>query len=136
MADASEVKRLLANITTMSHEDMANTLALLDELEERKRTNLARMDFLAFIAAVDQNYKFGAHLKRLGALLMQVEEGAKDRIAVSMAPRFGKSQMISIYYPAWYLGKHPDHKMIVASHTVDLAVDMARKVRNLMQTAE
>ncbi len=44
--------------------------------------------------------------------------------------------MISIYYPAWYLGKHPDHKVIVASHTADLAVDMARKVRNLMQTAE
>jgi predicted phage terminase large subunit-like protein len=72
----------------------------------------------------------------LGALLSEVEEGHKDRIAVSMAPRFGKSQMISIYYPAWYLGKHPDHKLIVASHTVDLAVDMARKVRNLMQTAE
>ena len=136
MTEADEVKRLLGSIKSMSHEDMANTLALLDELEDRKRTRLARMDFLAFIAAVDPAYKFGVHLKRLGALLMQVEDGGKDRIAVSMAPRFGKSQMISIYYPAWYLGKHPDHKMIVASHTVDLAVDMARKVRNLMQTAE
>jgi len=46
------------------------------------------------------------------------------------------SQMISIYYPAWYLGRHPNHKVIVASHTAELAVDMARKVRNLMQTAE
>jgi len=53
-----------------------------------------------------------------------------------MAPRFGKSQMISIYYPAWYLGLHPDHKVIVASHTAELAVDMARKVRNIMQTGE
>ena len=97
---------------------------------------LAQSEFLAFIAAVDPAYKFGTHLKRLGALLTQVELGEKDRVAVSMAPRFGKSQMISIYYPAWYLGKHPDHKMIVASHTVDLAVDMARKVRNLMQTPD
>jgi len=55
---------------------------------------------------------------------------------VSMAPRMGKSQMISIYYPAWYLGKHPDHKVIVASHTADLAVVMARKVRNLINTPE
>jgi hypothetical protein len=53
-----------------------------------------------------------------------------------MAPRFGKSQMISIYYPAWYLGRHPDHKVIVASHTADLAVVMARKVRNLIQSPE
>lgn len=132
----TEVEQLLAKLGSMSHEEMAHTLALLDELDERKRTALARQDFLAFIAAVDPAYKFGAHLKRLGALLSEVEEGHKDRIAVSMAPRFGKSQMISIYYPAWYLGKHPDHKLIVASHTVDLAVDMARKVRNLMQTAE
>ena len=127
---------MLDNLSTMSHEDMASTLALMDELDTRKRMALSRSDFLSFIAAVDPAYKFGIHLKKLGALLTQVEEGQKDRIAVSMAPRFGKSQMISIYYPAWYLGKHPDHKLIVASHTVDLAVDMARKVRNLMQTAE
>ena len=118
----------------MSAEEMANTLALLEEIDKRKRVLLAQNDFLAFIAAIDADYKFGTHLKRLGALLMQIEEGLKDRIAVSMAPRFGKSQMISIYYPAWYLGRHPDHKMILASHTSDLAVDMARKVRNLMQS--
>lgn len=134
--DEDAVKLLLANLSSMSHEDMAKTLALLDELEVRRRQHLAQTDFLAFIAAVDTSYKFGAHLKRLGALLMQVEAGEKDRVAVSMAPRFGKSLMISVYYPAWYLGNHPDHKLIVASHTVDLAVDMARKVRNLMQSEE
>lgn len=131
-----DTEKILASIGAMSHEEMAKTLALLDELEERQRISLAQSDFLAFIAAIDKSYKFGAHLKRLGALLMEVEVGTKDRIAVSMAPRFGKSQMISIYYPAWYLGKHPDHKMIVASHTGDLAIDMARKVRNLMQSEE
>jgi len=127
---------LLARLKTMSHEEMANTLALLEELESRKRIALAQSDFLAFIASIDATYKFGAHLKRLGGLLMQIEQGSKDRIAVSMAPRMGKSLMISVYFPAWYLGKHPDHKVIMASHTSDLAVDMARKVRNLMQTEE
>jgi len=125
------VEKLLQKL---SHDELAATVALLEELEERKRVKLAQSDFLAFIAAVDPAYKFGAHLKRLGALLMQVEIGVKDRVAVSMAPRFGKSQMISIYYPAWYLGLHPDHKLIIASHTGDLAIDMARKVRNLMQS--
>lgn len=126
---------LLARLPTMSAEEMAQTLAVLEELEQRRRVELARDDFLAFIAMMEPQYKFGVHLKRLGALLMQVEAGEKDRVAVSMAPRFGKSTMISIYYPAWYLGKHPMHKMIIASHTGDLAVDMARKVRNLMQTS-
>lgn len=136
MSDLSrqEVEHILAGIKTMSHDDMAAMVALLDELEARKRRQMAQADFLAFIGAVDPHYKFGTHLKRLGNLLMEVEDGTKDRVAVSMAPRFGKSTMISIYYPAWYLGKHPDHKLIIASHTGDLAVDMARKVRNLMQS--
>jgi predicted phage terminase large subunit-like protein len=129
-----DIQQVLARLHTMSHQEMADTLALLEEIEIRKRLTLARNDFLAFIGLIDAQYKFGAHLKRLGALLMDIEAGAKDRIAVSVAPRFGKSQMISIYYPAWYLGKHPEHKLIMASHTSDLAVDMARKVRNLMQT--
>lgn len=123
-------------IKGLPHNEAAELLAMMEELEERKRMKMAQDDFLAFVAAVDKNYKFGTHLKRLGRLLMDVEEGSKDRIAVSMAPRFGKSQMISIYYPAWYLGRHPDHKVIVASHTADLAVVMARKVRNLVASEE
>jgi predicted phage terminase large subunit-like protein len=123
-------------LKSLPHNEAAELLAMFDELEERKAVQAARDDFLAFIAAVDKSYKFGVHLKRLGNLLMDVEENIKNRIAVSMAPRMGKSQMISIYYPAWYLGRHPDHKVIVASHTADLAVVMARKVRNLIQSAE
>lgn len=117
-------------------DEAAELLAMFEELDGRKRQTMAQNDFLTFIAAIDPNYKFGAHLKRLGNLLMEVEQNVKNRIAVSMAPRMGKSQMISIYYPAWYLGKHPDHKVIVASHTADLAVVMARKVRNLINTPE
>ena len=120
----------------LSPKEMADMIAMIDELESRKRVAAAQADFLAFVALIDRTYKFGSHLKRLGRLLIEVESGKKDRIAVSMAPRFGKSQMISIYYPAWYLGRNPDHKVIVASHTADLAIDMARKVRNLMQTEE
>lgn len=123
-------------VKSMPHAEAAELLAMFDELEERKAVQAAQNDFLAFIAAIDKSYKFGAHLKRLGHLLMDVEQNIKNRIAVSMAPRMGKSQMISIYYPAWYLGRHPDHKVIVASHTADLAVVMARKVRNLIQSAE
>lgn len=123
-------------IRNMPHNEAAELLVMFDEIEERKRVQMARDDFLAFIAAIDKPYKFGTHLKRLGSLLMDVEQDIKSRIAVSMAPRMGKSQMISIYYPAWYLGRHPDHKVIVASHTADLALVMARKVRNLINTPE
>lgn len=135
--DQTLTPELIAKISKkLPPDEAAELIAMFDEIDGRKRQTLAQNDFLAFIAAIDGNYKFGAHLKRLGHLLMQVETNEKNRIAVSMAPRMGKSQMISIYYPAWYLGKHPDHKVIVASHTADLAVVMARKVRNLINTPE
>lgn len=135
--DQTLTPELIAKISKkLPPDEAAELIAMFDEIDGRKRQTLAQNDFLAFIAAIDANYKFGAHLKRLGHLLMQVETNEKNRIAVSMAPRMGKSQMISIYYPAWYLGKHPDHKVIVASHTADLAVVMARKVRNLINTPE
>jgi len=37
-------------------------------------------------------------------------------------------------FPAWYLGKHPDHKVLEASHTASLAQDFGREVRNLVAT--
>jgi len=51
-----------------------------------------------------------------------------------MPPRHGKSQLVSIYFPAWFLGKNPDKKVLMVSHTTDLAVDFGRKVRNLIST--
>lgn len=40
------------------------------------------------------------------------------------------SNIISIHFPSWFLGKYPDKQIIMASHTGDLAVDFGRKVRN------
>jgi predicted phage terminase large subunit-like protein len=34
--------------------------------------------------------------------------------------------------PAWFLGKYPHKKIIMASHTADLAVNFGRRVRNLV----
>jgi predicted phage terminase large subunit-like protein len=40
--------------------------------------------------------------------------------------------MISYLAPAWFLGKYPHKKIIMASHTADLAVNFGRRVRNLV----
>lgn len=120
----------------MPAHEMARILELVEELENRKRVRMCQKSFIAFIIAMQPDYKLGTHLKQLAQLLEAVEKGEKDRILVNMAPRFGKSLMLSTYYPAWYIGNHPDHKLIIASHTADLAVDFLRKVRNVMLTPE
>ena len=70
--DAAKIEKLIAGLPA---EQQADLLALLEELETRKLNAADQMDFLAFIARVDRNYKFVIHLKRLGPLLMDVDEG-------------------------------------------------------------
>ena len=42
------------------------------------------------------------------------------------------SNITSLLYPAWFIGKNPTKSIILVSHTTDLAVDFGRKVRNLI----
>ena len=132
----NEIQYLLENLSRFSPEEKADILAILEEVDERTRVERAREHFLDFVLAMQDDYMVGPHHKTLTTLLEAVERGDKDRIAVSIAPRFGKSHLISYYYPAWYLGRHPEHFVIMASHTADLAVDFSRKVRNLISSPE
>ena len=43
-------------IKNMPHHEAAELLVMFDEIEERKRVQMARDDFLAFIAAIDKQY--------------------------------------------------------------------------------
>lgn len=120
----------------MSPQDMMNVLEIIEEIEARKLVAQCNKSLIAFVIYMMPEYKLGLHLKQLYELLEDIECGNKDRILVNMAPRFGKSLAISTYFPAWYIGKNPSHKLLIASHTADLAVDFLRKVRNIMQTPE
>jgi hypothetical protein len=91
-------------------------------------------DLIAFCKHMQPDYKVGKHHRILANLLMDIAEGGEDRVCVNMPPRHGKSQLVSIYFPAWFLGKYPNKKVLMVSHTTDLAVDFGRKVRNLIDS--
>lgn len=55
---------------------------------------------------------------------------------ISVPPRHGKSELASKHFPAWYLGKHPEHEIVLTSYSAELATDFGRHARNLMQTSE
>lgn len=131
-----DIDLLLANIDHLSEDELTELEQLVSELEGRQRLQRIRDDLIAFCCHMQADYKVGNHHRRLANLLEDIEARRKDRICVSVPPRHGKSQMVSIYYAAWYLGKNPTHKVMLVSHTTDLAVDFGRKVRNLINTAE
>lgn len=66
-------------------------------------------------------------------------EGADDevvtfnRLVVEMPPRHGKSELISRYLPAWYLGRHPTEHVILCSYEANFAAVWGGRVRDLLQ---
>lgn len=131
---AAEIEEMIRRLDEFSPEEQSEIEQLADVLQQRKLAAQCRDDLIAFCKHMDPNYKVGKHHRRLADLLMKMERGEEDRIGVSVPPRHGKSQMVSIFFPAWYLGRNPDKKVLMVSHTADLAVDFGRKVRNTVDS--
>lgn len=62
--------------------------------------------------------------------MQDVAAGKEKRVMIFMPPRHGKSELASIKFPAWYLGKFPTKEVMCCSATADLAEDFARKTRD------
>jgi predicted phage terminase large subunit-like protein len=133
MSDA-DIEALLQNFDKFDAAEQQEILEIADTLAERKKSASARDDLIEFCKAMQPDYKVGKHHRILADLLMQLAEGRQDRVCVNIPPRHGKSQLVSIYFPAWFIGRHPNKKVLMVSHTTDLAVDFGRKVRNLIDT--
>lgn len=140
-----DIQLMLDNLDNYSPEEQHELFKIVSELETQKRAEAARQDLIEFCKLMQPDYKVGKHHRILADLLMEIERGreydiegnpltgtGKDRICVNMPPRHGKSQLVSIYFPAWFLGRNPEMKVLMVSHTTDLAVDFGRKVRNII----
>lgn len=88
-----------------------------------------RRRFDAFIRRLFPGYIGGAHIDALVAALTWAASTPDARLIVTLPPRHGKSLHVSEYLPAWYLGRHPDRRVIGAAHTQDLADEFSRRVR-------
>lgn len=73
------------------------------------------------------------HLRLLSEKIVAVATGRIPRLIVTMPPRHGKSELISKYTPAWYLGSHPDNKVMLASYADTFAATWGRKSRDLLE---
>ena len=130
----ADIQKLLDNLDAFSPEEIAEIDKMAGELTTRKENQAAYDDLIEFCKRMQPDYIVGKHHRMLADMLMDIAEGKKDRICVNIPPRHGKSQLVSIMFPAWFLGRNPTKKVMMVSHTTDLAVDFGRKVRNLIAT--
>jgi predicted phage terminase large subunit-like protein len=124
--------KLRQAMPAMPDKQRRRTLELLKRYDANMTQDMGKESFLDFINHVYPGYKVGPHHLKLIQIFEDIAAGKKKRVIVNIAPRHGKSELISYLAPAWFLGKYPHKKIIMGSHTADLAVNFGRRVRNLV----
>ena len=124
--------KLRQAMPAMPDKQRRRTLELLKRYDANMTQDMGKESFLDFINHVYPGYKVGPHHLKLIQIFEDIAAGKKKRVIVNIAPRHGKSELISYLAPAWFLGKYPQKKIIMGSHTADLAVNFGRRVRNLV----
>ena len=124
--------RQLLDVLPETHKDIPKIRTLLrEDRKERCRNN-----FLPFVKEMWSAFIPGKHHRDMADAFERVANGTLKRLIINMPPRHTKSEFASYLFPAWFLGKYPEKKIIQTAHTAELAVGFGRKVRNLVNTPD
>ena len=108
-------------------------LPLLDVPREDRAAVLARSHLIPFtIRMYGSQYRPGRHHHLIANVLEAVERGDLRRVIIQVPPRHGKSTIASEHFPAWYLGRNPDRRIIACSYAAHLAYRFSRRARNML----
>ena len=72
----------------------------------------------------------------LAEALESIERGELKRLLVLMPPRHGKSEIVSLRFPCWYLAKHPEDYIVQAGYAESIALTHSRKARDIFVSTE
>lgn len=88
---------------------------------------------MALAMYVDKRYLPAPHLTLINRSLCEMLHGNLRRLMVFTPPRHGKSELLSVYTPACWLGNRPDDRVITASYSGDLAQEFAARSREIFR---
>ena len=111
---------------------------MIEDLTRAEYEALLRQDFATFATRCfhDLNPQtelaMNWHLERIAAKLTAVREGKIRRLIINLPPRYLKSLMASIAFPAWCLGHDSSAQFLSVCYGQDLADKLARDCRSIM----
>lgn len=99
---------------------------------ELARRELARRSFARYLAYVHgagwQRTRFSEYLAREIQAFVETDTGnAYDILVIESPPQHGKSMTVTESAPAFFLGRHPDWRVILASYNDETAEKFARR---------
>ncbi|WP_316397339.1 terminase large subunit domain-containing protein [Bradyrhizobium sp. 33ap4] len=130
-----------------AHQD-AEVVALRRQvavLERADAATLARERFMPFIKFTSPDpeapndvkrsrYKNARHHDATARALEEVEKANYEFLILVEPPRHGKSEQVSRRLPPWYIGRHPNHNVVVATYSDEFAEDFGANVRAIMNS--
>ena len=131
--DPDQVQNILQTLPSTEKQEL---LKLLEDLDKAKTRENSKTDFLTFVRHVWPAFIAGRHHRTMADAFERVANGELKRLIVNMPPRHTKAEFASYLFPAWFLGKYPQKKVIQTAHTAELAVGFGRKVRNLFENQD
>ena len=112
----------------------------LKGLLEQKVNQQANTDFITFVRMMApmlvSDWRMGRHIEVISDKLKDLEDGTIKRLMVFLPPRSSKSVICSKLFPAWYIGRNPEHEILTVSHSDQLSSDFGRSVRDIVNTEE
>lgn len=136
-ADEAEKVPEPQSTSEQDQKKQADLSAQVKAEQELAKRILARKHLLPFVERFNPDYLPGwVHkdiCQRLEKFSEQVANQESPRLMLFMPPRHGKSTLASVAFPAWHLGRHPDHEFISCSYSGSLAMNFSRKVRQLLR---
>ena len=79
-------------------------------------------------------YERAKHLSLVADKLEAIESGKIKRLMLFMPPRHGKSELCSIRFPAWFLGRNQQKQIIGCSYAENLAYTFSYAIRETIST--
>lgn len=128
-----ELEELIGQLPAAEQEKLLQQVSEYKLALERER---CQGSFLAFVKKMWPGFISGRHHAVVAKAFEDVAAGKIKRLAISMPPRHTKSEFGSYMFPAWFLGKFPEKKVMQSSNTSELAVGFGRKVRNLVDSEQ
>ena len=132
--EAERIEKPPVKISKKEQQKITQEAAAQRELALRA---LARKHMLPFVERFDSNYQAGWVHKDICQRLEQFSQDVADRksprLMLFMPPRHGKSTLASVAFPAWHLGRNPEHEFISCSYSGSLAMSFSRKVRHQLR---
>src|SRR5690242_3117344 len=86
----------------------------------------ARHSLRAFTHKVFPAYQDAPHLDMIDEALELIVRDKLRRLIIEMPPRHGKSEKASVHFPPYYLGRHPNRRVIITSYSSDLSYRFSR----------